>query len=103
MSTSNLYIYASGLVEMYVSNPDETWYLPSILIQTYLNQWIFRAYTINFSSNTLTIESTIGTTTVTIQSLDGFAFYDSNSLMRIGQYSTYTWYNLKGFIYSFTV
>ena len=59
MSTYNFYFYAGGYGRIYLSNPDEAWYLYTTSYQPYFNQWIFGAYTINFSSNTLTVAYTL--------------------------------------------
>ena len=83
-----------------VSNPTDYQMLYTLNSQSILNQWVFQAFSIDFSSNTVTVTYTDGSSVYNIFSLDGYAYYDVGSLMWVGKYSTFYY---KGFIYSISI
>ena len=100
--TSALTIYI-GYATIRISNPDDVWSPSSYNFENTYDIWMFSVYAVNFASNTVSMTYTQDETSVSVLSVDGYAFYDPGSLMTIGQYSTYNIQNYQGFIYSITI
>ena len=100
---NNMFSFYRMNAGIYISNPDGSWFSYTYDINYENDSWIFKAYTLDFVSDTFTLTYTEGTTATKALSVNGYAFYDYPSVMYIGQYLTQSYNHYQGFIYSITI